>query len=177
MLTDARRDILSPEYIVQSTNLLAVTRRRICSLPNLLVNSIDFRGLRLYGTLKEVRKAAADKEDGLRRESAINILGGLFHRRPAAQPICEVCFLLQDNGCLNVALDALADDGNVMRDGAQYAVHALFSGLSSEAWWSPFYQRCRDTWAKRLAKWQVTVGTNKWIGASLPSDARPSLRR
>ncbi|KAL9626196.1 MAG: hypothetical protein Q9204_007502, partial [Flavoplaca sp. TL-2023a] len=103
------------------------------AVSTVLINSVGFRGLRIYGILDEIKKAAADKKDGARRESAMNLLGALFERLPPAQPISEICFLVQAGGILAPALDALADKGSVVRESAQYALDALFTNLSPEA--------------------------------------------
>lgn len=134
------------------------------ALSNLLINSVGFRGLRIYGILGEIRKAATDKKDGSRRESAMNILGALFERVPPAQPVSEICFLVQDGGCLNLALDALADKGSVIRESAQYALDALFSYLSPEAMVVALQPALSRYLSKRSGKWQGTVGAYDLIG-------------
>lgn len=134
------------------------------ALANVLINSVGFRGLRGYGVLEDIRKAATDKKDGSRRESAMNILGALFERLPPAQPITEVNFLIQDGGVLNLALDALADKGSVVRESAQYAVDALFSCLSPEAMVVALLPALARYLGKRSGKWQGTVGAYELIG-------------
>ncbi|KAL8826530.1 MAG: hypothetical protein Q9170_007364 [Blastenia crenularia] len=134
------------------------------ALSSLLINSVGFRGFRIYGILDEIRKAAADKKNGSRRESAMNLLGALFERLPPAQPICEINFLIQGGGCLNLALDALADKGNVVRESAQYALDALFSCLSPEAMVVALLPALSRYLGKRSGKWQGTVGAYQLIG-------------
>ncbi|KAL8934826.1 MAG: hypothetical protein Q9216_005714 [Gyalolechia sp. 2 TL-2023] len=133
------------------------------ALTNLLINSVGFRGLRIYGILGEIRKAAGDKKDGSRRESAMNVLGALFERLPTVQPVSEICFLIQDGGCLNLALDALADKGGVVRESAQYALDALFSYLSPEAMVVALLPTLARYLGKRSGKWQGTVGAYELI--------------
>ncbi|KAL8949763.1 MAG: hypothetical protein Q9222_004162 [Ikaeria aurantiellina] len=128
------------------------------ALSSLLINSVGFRGFRLYGILEQIRKAATDKKDGSRRESAMNVLGALFERLPPAQPINEICFLIQDGGIFGLALDALADKGNVVRESAQYAIDALFSSLSPEAMVVELLPALSSYLGKRTGKWQGTVG-------------------
>ncbi|KAI4112397.1 MAG: hypothetical protein LQ345_006450 [Seirophora villosa] len=128
------------------------------ALTNLLINSVGFRGFRIYGILDAIRKAAADKKDGSRRESAMNLLGALFERMPPAQRISEVNFLIQDGGVLNLALDALSDKGSVVRESAQYALDAVFTGLSPEAMVVALLPALSRYLAKRSGKWQGTVG-------------------
>ena len=133
------------------------------ALTNLLLQSVGYRGFRAYGILDEIRKAAADKKDGSRRESAMNLLGALFERFPPAQPISEVCFLVQDGGILAPAFDALADKGAVVRDAAQYALDELFKNLSPEALVIGLIPVVSHYLGKRTGKWQGTVGAYKML--------------
>ncbi|KAI4268177.1 MAG: hypothetical protein LQ337_007996 [Flavoplaca oasis] len=128
------------------------------AVSTVLINSVGFRGLRIYGILDEIKKAAADKKDGARRESAMNLLGALFERLPPAQPISEICFLVQAGGILAPALDALADKGTVVRESAQYALDALFTNLSPEAMVVALLPALSRYLGKRTGKWQGTVG-------------------
>ena len=128
------------------------------ALTNLLIDSVGFRGFRAYGILDEIKKAAADKKDGSRRESAMNLLGALFEKFPPAQPISEVIFLLQDGGVVAPALDALADKGQVVNAAAQYALDALFVNLSPEALVAGLIPVLTHYLGKRTGKWQGTVG-------------------
>ncbi|KAG7291393.1 hypothetical protein NEMBOFW57_001411 [Staphylotrichum longicolle] len=130
-------------------------------LCELLLNSVGFLGLHHYGILAELKKAAADKKSGLRRESAQNLLGALFERFPARQPISEVVFLLQDGGVLACALDALADKGSVVRDAAQYGIDALFANLSAEAMVVGLLPALTEYIKKSGGKWQGVVGALK----------------
>lgn len=133
------------------------------ALTNLLLQSVGYRGFRAYGILDEIRKAAADKKDGSRRESAMNLLGALFERFPPAQPISEVIFLVQDGGILAPAFDALADKGAVVRDAAQYALDELFKNLSPEALVVGLIPVVSQYLGKRTGKWQGTVGAYKML--------------
>ena len=134
------------------------------ALVNLLIQSVGFRGFRVYGILNEIRKAATDKKDGSRRESAMNLLGALFERFPPAQAVSEICFLVQDGGYLPLALDALADKGNVVRESAQYAIDALFACLSPEAMVVALLPALSRYLGKRSGKWQGTVGAYELVG-------------
>lgn len=127
----------------------------------MLLQSVGYRGFRAYGILDEIRKAAADKKDGSRRESAMNLLGALFERFPPAQPLSEVVFLVQDGGILAPAFDALADKGAVVRDAAQYALDELFKNLSPEALVVGLIPVVSQYLGKRTGKWQGTVGAYK----------------
>ncbi len=130
-------------------------------LCELLLNSVGVAGLHYYGILAEVKKAAADKKSGLRRESAQNLLGALFERFPAPQPVSEVVFLLQDGGVLACALDALADKGSVVRDAAQYGIDALVAGLSPEAMLAGLLPALVEYIKNAGGKWQGVVGALK----------------
>jgi elongation factor 3 len=130
-------------------------------LCELLLTSVGFQGLHYYGILAEVKKAAADKKSGLRRESAQNLLGALFERFPPRQPISEIVFLLQDGGILGCAFDALADKGAVVRDAAQYGIDALFANLSAEALVVGLLPALTEYIKKAGGKWQGVVGALK----------------
>lgn len=133
------------------------------SLCDLLLNSVGFRGLIQYGILAEIKKAAADKKNGTRRESAQNLLGALFERLPPQQKISEVVLLLQDGGMLACALDALSDKGPIVREAAQYGLDELFKNLSPEALVVGLLPVLSTYLAKRSGKWQGTVGAYKLL--------------
>ncbi len=134
------------------------------ALTSLLLNSVGFRGLHGYGILSEAKKAAADKKSGIKRESAMNLLGALFERFPPQQPISEVILLLQDGGVLPSVLDALADKGGVVRDSAQYALDALFANLKPEAMVVGLLPVLLQYLGKRSGKWQGAVGAYELMG-------------
>ncbi|KAL9136812.1 MAG: hypothetical protein Q9175_001976 [Cornicularia normoerica] len=134
------------------------------ALTNLLLTSVGFHGFRAYGVLTEIKKAAADKKDGSRRESAMNLLGALFEKFPPAQAISEAVFLLQDGGVVPPALDALADKGAVVKESAQYALDALFRNLSPESLVVGLIPVLSQYLAKRSGKWQGTVGAYELLG-------------
>jgi elongation factor 3 len=133
------------------------------ALCNVLINSVGYRGLHSYGIIAEIKKAAADKKSGARRESAQNLLGALFERFPVQQPMSEVVFLLQDGGLIPVALDALADKGTVVKEAAQYAIDALFPQLSAEAIVVGLVPVLSAYLTKRGGKWQGTVAAFKLL--------------
>jgi elongation factor 3 len=128
------------------------------ALTNLLINSVGFRGLLNYNILPEVKKAATDKKNGAKRESAMLIIGALFEQFPRKDPLSEVVFLIQDGGFLNLALDALSDKGAVVRDAAQYAVDALFAGLKVESLINALLPAVLRYLSKSTGKWQGAVG-------------------
>ena len=133
-------------------------------LTKLLIGSVGFRGLDGYGILSEIKKAASDKKDGAKRESAMIILGAFFEAFPPAQRISEVVFLIQNGGVVNLALDALADKGAVVREAAQYALDALFNNLQPEALVVGLLPILSQYLAKRTGKWQGTVGAYELLG-------------
>ncbi|KAG5928904.1 hypothetical protein E4U53_002558 [Claviceps sorghi] len=132
-------------------------------LCQLFLNSIGYAGLQQYGVLAEVKKAAADKKNGLRRESSQNLLGAIFERFPPKQPISEVVVLCQQDDLVACALDALADKGAVVREAAQYGLDALFNNLSSEALVTGLLPVLSTYLGKKTGKWQGTVGAYKLL--------------
>lgn len=132
-------------------------------LCELLLNSVGFAGLQQYGILAEVKKAAADKKDGLRRESSQNLLGAIFERFPQKQPLSEVVFLCQVDGLVACVLDALSDKGAVVREAAQYGLDALFNNLSAEALVTGLLPVLSQYLNKKTGKWQGTVGAYKLL--------------
>ncbi|PKY06751.1 hypothetical protein P168DRAFT_325577 [Aspergillus campestris IBT 28561] len=127
-------------------------------LTNLLIQSVGCAGFQKYDILNPIKKAALDKKDGARRESAMLILGALFERFPPSHPLSEVSFLLQDGGLLHIALDSLADKGAVVRDAAQYAIDALVATLKPEAQVNALLPALLAYLGKGSGKWQGFVG-------------------
>ncbi|KAK2592146.1 [NU+] prion formation protein 1 [Conoideocrella luteorostrata] len=132
-------------------------------LCELFINSVGSVGLTQYGVLAKVKKAAADKKNGLGRESSQNLLGAIFERFPPKQPVSEVVFLCQEDGLVACALDALADKGAVVREAAQYGLDALFNNLSAEALVSGLLPVLAAYLSKKTGKWQGTVGAYKLL--------------
>lgn len=133
-------------------------------LTTVIIQSVGFRGLLGYNIITDLKKAATDKKNGARRESAMNLLGALFERFPREQPISEVIFLIQDGGLLHLALDGLADKGSVVKESAQYAIDALFANLRPEAMVFGLLPALLRYLAKSTGKWQGTVGAYALIG-------------
>ncbi|KAH0491648.1 hypothetical protein TgHK011_003069 [Trichoderma gracile] len=127
-------------------------------LCELLLSSVGSAGLTTYGILAEIKKAAADKKNGLRRESSQNLLGAIFERFPPREALSEVVLLVQDAGTVPCALDALADKGSVVREAAQYGLDALFANLSPEALVVGLLPVLTQYLDKKTGKWQGTVG-------------------
>ncbi|MCJ1356549.1 MAG: hypothetical protein MMC33_006544 [Icmadophila ericetorum] len=161
---------LNPEEVSMLTSTIYTAKTSQASLDaayaltDLLIKSPGFRGLQTYDVLGDIRKAAADKKDGAKREGAMLILGALFERFPPAQPISEVVFLLQNGGIVAPALDALADKGQVVRESAQYALDALFTNLKPESMIVGLLPALSEYLGKRTGKWQGTVGAYELIG-------------
>ncbi|PHH82030.1 hypothetical protein CDD82_7229 [Ophiocordyceps australis] len=133
----------------------------LCNL--LLDSAAGSAGLEQYGILAEVKKAAADKKNGLRRESSQNLLGAIFERFPPRQPVSEVVLLFQDEALVACALDALADKGAVVREAAQYGLDALFSNLRAEALVAGLLPALTRYLSKKTGKWQGMVGAYKLL--------------
>ena len=134
------------------------------ALTNLLLQSVGIRGLFSYNLIPEIKKAAADKKNGSKRESAMFILGAMFERFPREQPLSEAVFLLQDGGLFSVVLDGLADKGASVRESAQYAVDELFKNLSQEAMVAGLLPALQQYLSKPTGKWQGTVGAYQLMG-------------
>ncbi|KAJ5887715.1 Armadillo-like helical [Penicillium taxi] len=132
------------------------------ALANLLMQS-GVAGLLNSNVLAETKKAATDKKNGARRESAMLIIGALFERYPRDFPLSEVVFLLQNGGIFDVVLDTLADKGTVVRDAAQYAVDALFGALSPEAKVNALLPALEQYLGKGSGKWQGFAGAFKLL--------------
>ncbi|PNY28670.1 [NU+] prion formation protein 1 [Tolypocladium capitatum] len=154
----------SPEDVAALVNTIFTAQTSAASvdasygLCDLLLNSVGFAGLTRYGVLAEVKKAAADKKSGLRRESAQNLLGAIFERFPPTEPLSEVVFLVHEEGLVSCALDALADKGSVVREAAQYGLDALFGNLGAEALVTGLLPVLAQYLSKKTGKWQGTVG-------------------
>ncbi|KKY15552.1 putative mrna-nucleus export atpase [Phaeomoniella chlamydospora] len=134
------------------------------ALTNLLVQSIGVKALLQYNLIADIKKAATDKKSGSKRESAQLIIGALFEVFPRLQPLSEVVFLVKDGGLLNIALDALADKGNVVKESAQYAIDALFSNLGEEAMVVGLLPALQQYLSKPTGKWQGTVAAFALLG-------------
>jgi len=151
-------DILNTIFDASSSDASISAAYTLCDL---LLNSVGFRGLHAYGILTAIKKAAADKKSGLKRESAQNLLGALFERLPPSQRVNEVVLLLQDGGMVGVALDALSDKGPVVREAAQYGLDELFKNLSAESLVHGLLPALASYLDKRSGKWQGSVGAFK----------------
>jgi elongation factor 3 len=133
-------------------------------LTETLLKSVGARGLLNYDLVPEIKKAAGDKKNGAKRESAMFILGALFERFPRAQPLSLAILLSQDNGLVSLALDGLADKGASIRESAQYAVDELFKNLEPEGLVVGMLPALQRYLSKSTGKWQGTVGAYALMG-------------
>ncbi|KAL9092842.1 MAG: hypothetical protein Q9165_004260 [Trypethelium subeluteriae] len=129
-----------------------------------LSQSVGFRGLKGYGLLEDIKKAAADKKNLGRREGSMFALGALFERMPLHQSTSEVVCLVQEESLVPLALDALADKASSVKESAQYALDALFNNLKPEATIFALLPVLMQYLGKRTGKWQGTVGAMELIG-------------
>ncbi|EXJ79449.1 ATPase [Capronia epimyces CBS 606.96] len=134
------------------------------ALTNLLIQSVGIRALLAYNLIPEIKKAAVDKKNASKRESAMFILGAMFERFPREQPLSEVIFLVQDGGLFHLVLDGLADKVSSVRESAQYAVDELFKSLEPEAMVAGLLPALQKYLSKPTGKWQGTVGAFTLLG-------------
>lgn len=128
------------------------------ALCTLLQNSVGFRGLKGYGILDDIKKAAVHKKDVARREGAMFAIGAIIERLLPSEPINEVVVLLQEGNIIPLCLDALADKNSSIRDGAQYALDTMFASLKAETYVYGLLPVLSNYLAKRSGKWQGAVG-------------------
>jgi elongation factor 3 len=134
------------------------------ALTTLLQNSVGFRGLHGYGIIDEIKKAANNKKDAVKREGAMNALGALFERFPRTQKLGEVIFLVQEETLVPTVLDSLADKTGSVKESAKYALDALFDNLSAEAKVVGLLPVLIKYLGKKSGKWQGAVGAFELIG-------------
>ena len=154
------KDLLNTIFTAQTS---AASIDACYGLCELLLNSVGALGLQQYDILAEIKKAAADKKSGLRRESAQNLLGAIFERFPPRQPVSEQVLLVQDPAVVAIAFDGLSDKGTVVREAAQYGLDALFGNMSAEALVAGFLPALVAYLGKATGKWQGTVGAFKML--------------
>jgi elongation factor 3 len=129
-----------------------------------VLQSVGFRAFKQYGVFDAIRKASTNKKNPGNREGAMFALGALFERFPPAQPISEVVFLLQEEGLVRLALDALADKVSATKESAQYALDALFDNLKPESLVFGLLPAITKYLGKATGKWQGTVGALALLG-------------
>ncbi|OAL19283.1 hypothetical protein AYO22_09827 [Fonsecaea multimorphosa] len=160
----APEEVSSILKTIVDTNSAQTSLDASYALTNLLLQSVGIRGLLSYNLIPEIKKAAADKKNGAKRESAMFMLGAMFERFPREQPLSEVVFLVQDGGLFNLVLDGLADKGSSVRESAQYAVDELFKNLAPEAMVIGLLPALQSYLSKPTGKWQGTVGAYTLLG-------------
>ena len=161
---DQHDEVSSKLQVIFTADKAQVSLDAAYALSEALIQIYGFRGLKGTGALDEVKKAAADKKNGARREGAMFALGALFERYPPKEPLSEVVFLVQDEKLFASVLDALADKGSTVRESAQYALDALFNNLRSEVLATILLPILVSHLEKRSGKWQGTVGALRYIG-------------
>lgn len=157
-------DVASILTTIFNTNKAQDSLDAAYGLTDILIKSVGVRGLLGYHIIPEIKRAASDKKNGAKRESAMFILGALFERFPREQPLSEVVFLIQDGGLLPLVLDGLADKGSSVRESAQYAVDELFKNLEPEALVVGLLPALQRYLVKPTGKWQGTVGAYTLMG-------------
>ena len=159
-----REDVAALMNTIVTTENAQTSLDTAYALTDLLIKSTGVRGLVEYNLIPEIKKAATDKKNGSKRESAMFILGAMFERFPREQPLSEVAFLIQDGALLNLTLDGLADKGGSVKESAQYAVDELYKNLDSEALVVGLLPALLRYLAKPTGKWQGTVGAYTLLG-------------
>ncbi|EMC94840.1 hypothetical protein BAUCODRAFT_124430 [Baudoinia panamericana UAMH 10762] len=160
----------SPDDVAALTNQIYTSKTSQESLDasyaltDALLNSVGFRGLYGYNIIPDNLKAAADKKLAAKREGAMFALGAIFERFPPKDRVSEVIFTRQEQALVVCALDALADKQGAVKEGARYALDALFTNLSSEAKVFGLLPLLRTYLGKKTGKWQGTVGAFELIG-------------
>lgn len=137
-------------------------------------SAVGFRGLNSYGIIDEIRKAAADKKNAGRREGSMFLLGALFERFPPAQAMSEVVFMLQHPDLLPLTLDLLSDKTPAVREGAQYALDALYTNLRPESKVIALLPILMSYLSKKSGKWQGAVGAYKLL-EKMAEDAKMGM--
>ena len=160
----AKEEILSVFSSIVDTDNAQVSLDNSYALTNLLIQTVGVKGLITYDLIPLIKKAATDKKNGAKRESAMFILGAMFERLSREQPLSEVVFLIQNGGLINLVLDCLADKGPTVKESAQYAIDELYKNLSVEAKVIALLPTLRTYLSKPTGKWQGTVGAFTLVG-------------
>ena len=163
-LPPSTEDVSALVDIIVGTDAAQTSLDTSYALTDLLLKSTGARALLSYDLIPTIKKAAGDKKNGAKRESAMFILGALFEKFPREQPVSEVVFLVKDGGLLSLALDGLADKGGSVRESAQFAVDELFKNLQPEALVIGLLPTLLKYLSKPTGKWQGTVGAYTLIG-------------
>lgn len=160
---------LNPEILKLLKLVFSAESSQICmntsyELTKRVAETDCYPGLVRYGVLDEAYKAAKDKKSGMKRESAMILLGALFERFPINHPVAKILFLQESLSLFTIVLDNLSDKGGVVRESAQYAIDALFPQLPVELLLVSFLPLLTTYLSKRSGRWQATVGALALIG-------------
>jgi elongation factor 3 len=170
----------SPEDVAAITNTIynAKTSQESLdaayALTDSLLNSVGFRGLAAYNLLPEISKAATDKKAAGKREGAMFAIGAIWERFPPKARLSEVVFLMQESSIVATVLDSLADRQSGVKEGAQYALDALYGHLSAEMKVFAFLPVLVSYLRKKTGKWQGTVGAMTLLG-KMADDAKMGM--
>ncbi|PIB01031.1 mRNA export factor elf1 [Cercospora beticola] len=170
----------APEDVAQITNTIYTAKQSQQSLDaayaltDVLLNSVGARGLAAYGIIPEIIKAATNKKDAAKREGAMFALGAIFERFPPKSRLSEVIFLVQEPGLISCALDALADRQSSVKEGAKYALDALYGHLSAEAKVFGLMPTVMEYLRKVTGKWQGAVAGLELLGR-MADDAKMGM--
>lgn len=160
----SHEDVAALLNTIFSSKLSHTSVEAAYALSTALQNSVGFRGLKDYGIIDEIKKAAGDKKSPGRREGAMNAIGAFFERLVPAQKTAEIVFLAQEADLFFLVLDALADKTSTVKESALYALDALFNGLSAEAMVFGLLPVLTKYLSKKSGKWQGAVGGFQFIG-------------
>jgi len=170
----------SPEDVAAITNTIynAKTSQESLdaayALTDSLLNSVGFRGLAAYNLLPEISKAATDKKVAGKREGAMFAIGAIWERFPPKARLSEIVFLMQESSIVATVLDSLADRQSPVKEGAQYALDALYGHLSAEMKVFAFLPVLVSYLRKKTGKWQGTVGAMTLLG-KMADDAKMGM--
>ncbi|KIW09152.1 uncharacterized protein PV09_00088 [Verruconis gallopava] len=160
----SREDVASILHTIFTADKSQASLDAAYALVNVLQSSVGFRGLRDYGILDAIRKAATDKKNVGKREGAMFALGALFERLPPHEPISEVVFLRQEKDLVKLSLDAMADKVASVKESAQYALDALFNNLKVEALVAGLLPALLSYLQTSTGKWQGVAYAFKMVG-------------
>ncbi|KAI9808372.1 MAG: hypothetical protein M1826_004187 [Phylliscum demangeonii] len=121
-----------------------------------------FQALEDYRVMEQIKQAATDKKSGMRRESAMILLGALYERLPPRLPFTEAIFV-RSGDSIALALDALADKGPVVRESAQYALDTLLGTMKPEALVVGLLPVLTGYLGQKSVKWQGAIGALELI--------------
>ncbi|KXT02882.1 hypothetical protein AC578_1830 [Pseudocercospora eumusae] len=170
----------SPDDVAQITNTIYSSKTSqesldaAYALTDLLLNSVGFRGLTAYNVFPDIVKASANKKDAAKREGAMFALGAIFERFPPKSRLSEVIFVVKETALVGCALDSLADRQPSIKEGARYALDALYGHLGAEAKVFALLPLLQQYLRKNTGKWQGAVGAFELMGR-MADDAKMGM--